>query len=211
MDFTRSKAVLAVIRHEAQRRDEVERDPHWAYEQQFADNAFTNELCLILLVALRHQLERKLIRLAARAGYGGAEIGGPQYEQGLLDLRKAGSGATDWNKVNGRLGITSANRPSPIESLRLLANAYKHDPNTQPDQLVTHLGLSTSISYAELPESDALREGLAVSVGLAPSANYSAIAERFIDPVEAFLSDIENRVPLSRVRWGPVGLTDFLR
>jgi hypothetical protein len=207
MDFTTSKAVLAVIRQEADRRNAVPRDPDWEYEQWLADTAFTYELCLIFLVALRHQLERELVKLAACAGYGGAEITRVQYQQSLDDLRKVGSGATDWKKVNGRLSITSTNRPSPIETLRLLANAYKHDPNTQPDQLlITHLGLKTTINYAELPESDALREGLAVNVGLANNSDYISIAERFIDEVQSFLDEIKKRVPLSRVRWGPVSL-----
>jgi hypothetical protein len=210
MDFTTSKAVLAVIRQESDRRNALERDPNWAYEQWHADNAFTNELCLILLVALRHQLERELVKLAALAGHGGVDLSRAQYQQRtdeLRPLRKDGSRVTDWTKVYSALGITSGNRPSPIETLRLLANAYKHDPNAQPDQLlIAHLGLTTAINYAELPESDALREGLAVNVGLARDADYISMAERLIDYVQTFLDDLKKCVLLSRVRWGPVSL-----
>jgi hypothetical protein len=210
MDLSIAKAILVVIRQESDRRNALERDPNWPYEQWLADNAFTNELCLIFLVSLRHQLERELVKLAACAGHAGAELTRSQYEQAMEQVRPTkndGSRMANWNEVNRRLGITSANRPAPIEALRLLANAYKHDPNAQPDQqLIKHLGLKTTINYAELPESDALREGLASCVGLDKSSDYIAIADRFIEEVQAFLEDIKRRVTLSPVRWGPVSL-----
>ena len=40
----------------------------------------------MLLVTLRHQIERKLVRLAARADEGAKEINGQQYQEKVKQL-----------------------------------------------------------------------------------------------------------------------------
>jgi hypothetical protein len=214
MDLSLAKSVIAVICQEAQRRNEVERDPDTAYEQSLADQAFVSELCLMFLVSLHHQLERQLINLAAHAGHGAADLTPDEYRKGLDRLKKGKGTRTDWKEVDRLLNINT--RPSPIEALRLLANAYKHDSHAQPDEkLLTHLGLQTTtvmdgtrkqIHYAELPESDTLRGGLANCVGLDATARYITIAEHFIESVQSFLDDVKQHVTLSRVLWGPISL-----
>jgi hypothetical protein len=61
------KEVIAVIRAEQQRRASLltDEDPNFAYDHWlFKDEPFVNELCLMLLVTLRHHVERELVRLA---------------------------------------------------------------------------------------------------------------------------------------------------
>jgi len=56
------KQMIDVIRVEEQRRAEPRADmhPEVTYDQRvFTDAPFVNELCLMLLVALRHQVERE--------------------------------------------------------------------------------------------------------------------------------------------------------
>src|SRR5271165_1270676 len=141
MDLNTAKSVLAIIREEALRRDDVERDPTWAYEQGLADEAFVGEFCLIFLVALRHHLDRQLVNMAARANHGGAEITPEQFERDIVRLNP--NRRTDWSEVNRLLGIDEQNRPSLIAALRLLANDYKHHPHTMPgNALIKHLNLT---------------------------------------------------------------------
>jgi len=139
MDLSVAKSVIAVIRQEDQRRNEAERDPNFAYEQWLSDQAFVSELCLMFLVALRHQLERQLINLAAHAGHKGVDLTPTQYRQRMETLRRKKGIGIDWNAVYRLLNVST--RPAPIEALRLLANAYKHNPQAQPDEeLLKHLG-----------------------------------------------------------------------
>ena len=52
-------------------------DPDYAYDQWlFTDEPFVNELCLVLLVVIRHQLERELLGLLARVIVDAKEIDG---------------------------------------------------------------------------------------------------------------------------------------
>jgi hypothetical protein len=58
----------------------ADEDPDLASDQwQFGDEPFVNELCLILLVAVWHQVEREVIWLAARVTGDGKQITREQY------------------------------------------------------------------------------------------------------------------------------------
>lgn len=201
MDIQIARSVLKVIREEALRRDSADRDPYFADEQWLADRAFVNELCLMLLVALWHQIERELVLMGARASQGDADLSPADYQRALDALRK-GLGI-DWPKLRKLLNV--ATPPPEMWALQRLANAYKHDPTTGPsDELISHLGLTTTVNYNSLPESDALRQGLAACVGLDKYAGYVAITEAFINAAEVFLDDIRRNAKLGRVLWGPV-------
>jgi hypothetical protein len=216
MDLRIGKSVIAVIKQEQGRRDDLlHDDPTIAHDQWlFTDEPFINELCLMFLVALRHQVERQLVHLAARAGDSGSDLTRKEYDLRLQNLRRGKTGVTNWDDVERLLQPKVCIQYQSIEALRLLANAYKHDPNAQPStELLNHLGLPTTVNYADLPESGALREGLAVCVGLNKGADYCEIAERFVDCVEVFLNDVQRRVPLSRIEWAVISnsLDDFAR
>jgi len=212
------KEVIAVIRAEQQRRASLltDEDPNFAYDHWlFKDEPFVNELCLMLLVTLRHQVERELVRLAARAADEGEEISGQQYQEKVEQLRKRLRKRGGWNEIKDRLKLESCCEGyKSMEALRLLANSYKHDPSMEPDEdLLKLLKLETGVNYAPLPESDSLREAFAASIGLGKDTPYCDIAERFVDIARDFLVNLQSRTRLSRVKWGGVSLkpSDFAR
>ncbi len=158
MDLRLFKDVIAVIRAEQERRasllDGVDPDfalDHW----HFIDQPFLNQLCLMLLVTLRHQVERELVGLAARAGHGSEEISVDQYRKNLNEFRNLNR--QGWEQIEKTLELQSSKKYNLIQSLRHLANVYKHEPSTKPDyRLIASLELPTEVNFAPLPESDAL-------------------------------------------------------
>jgi hypothetical protein len=149
--------MVSVIRAERQRRLTLlkDEDGDWAYDQWlFTDEPFVNELCLVLLVAIRHQIERELLRLLARLTVGGNEVGGSEYRRRLRNERKLLRKRDGWTNAIARLDLrTFPEWHSSIETLRLLANRYKHDPLGDPDEgLLKHLQLDLT-KCASLPET----------------------------------------------------------
>ena len=97
---------------------------------------------------------------------------------------------------------------SSMETLRLLANCYKHDPSRSPDEdLLKHLKLDPTVMYASLPESRCFRKGLALSLDLEEDADYCAIAEELLARAEHFLADVEQQPAIGKVKWGPTSLS----
>lgn len=209
------KQMIDVIKAEEQRRWSLltDKDPNFAYDQWlFTDGPFVSELCLMLLVSLRHQVERELVGLAARAADDGKEISGQEYQEKVKQLRK-GKG-WNWEEINKRLKFKSCEGDVFMEALRLLVNSYKHDPSIEPNEdLLKLLKLKTGVKYAPLPESDSLREGFADFIGIAKDTGYCDITTRFIDIASDFLANVNSRTRVSRVHWGAVSTNpkDFAR
>jgi hypothetical protein len=216
MDFKTATEVIGVIRAERQRRlDRLQgEDPDVFYDQWlFTDEPFVNEMCLMVLVALRHGVERKLVSFAACAN-AGTTISNSQYRQNLAKQQKLFGGRGGWAHLVATLGL----RPSPecersMETLRLLANCYKHQAGQTPtEQLLAHLSLPPKppeqlvVGYMSLPESHAFREGLAASVNLPKEADYCTIAEKFVDLANQFVKDAQHGARLARVQ---VSLAEF--
>ena len=150
-----------------------------------------------------------VLHFAACAADNGQKIDRAQYLARIDELRKMKK-AKERSEIEKRLSLRSSSHHRAIEALRLLANAYKHDPRKQPtNKLIAHLGLHPTLAYAELSESDELQKGLARIVGLTGNAGYSAIAEGFVNHVEGFLYDVQTWTKLSIVKWGKVSFTDF--
>jgi hypothetical protein len=214
MDARILKDIIAVIKTEQQRRASLltDEDPNIADDQWlFTDAPFVNELCLMLLVTLRHHVERELVRLAARAD-DGKEISGQQYRDKVRDLRDQVRSAKGWKTISTKLKLNSCAEYTCMEALRLLSNSYKHDPFLEPDEnLLQSLKLKAGVNYAPLSESDSLQEGLAVLVGLGKDAVYCDTAERFVDKASIFLADVEKRTNFSRVKREPISLADSAR
>ncbi|HVR26024.1 MAG TPA: hypothetical protein VMU26_22215 [Candidatus Polarisedimenticolia bacterium] len=217
------KQMIDVIRVEEQRRAKRRADMHpdVTYDQWlFTDAPFVNELCLMLLVALRHQVERELVLLAARLAADGSEISVEQYHKNVHRERELLKERDGWKRIFIRLDVKSCQETKVLEALRLLSNSYKHDPFVKPDvKLLKLLNLpsewpkkktamsmsdATSIgsqspkmpkkkSYAPLPESSSLQEAFAVFVGLGRDADYCDITERFVESVNEFLESLKNR------------------
>jgi hypothetical protein len=206
MEFGSFKEMISVIRSEQQRRASLlnDQDPSAIDQWMYEDRPFVNELCLILLVALWHQVEREVVGLAARAWDDTAKISRQQYEgnrekvQDILRSEKKG-----WKAIGAKLELQSCDGYGPLKDvLRLLANSYKHDPSTRAVQkLLKNLSLDTTLKYASLPESDGVREGFATLIGLGKDADYCDIAEKFVDIANIFLVCVaeKNRTRLSQV------------
>jgi hypothetical protein len=215
MDARILKDIIGVIKAEQRRRASLltDEEPNVADDQWlFTDMPFVNELCLMLLVTLRHQVERELVRLAASAADDGKEINGWQYREKVRELREQMRNRKGWETIGSKLKLKSCAEYASMEALRLLANSYKHNPFLEPDEsLLKWLKLKTGVDYAQLPESHSLQEGLAVLVGLGKDATYCDTAERFVDKASAFLADARKLTNVSRVKREPMSLTDFAR
>jgi hypothetical protein len=214
------KDLIAVIRTERDRRITTLKDEHPDYAVDrwlFTDEPFLNELGLVLLVAIRHQLERELIRLAARVTDDRHEMSGDEYRQRIEDERER-LRTEGWKSLIAKLRLQAFPEwNTSLKTLQLLANDYKHNPSHGPgEDLLKQLGLNPIISrsptvrYAPLPESRHFREALALSLNLDSGADYSAIADEFLSRAERLLEDVEQQLGLSPVKWGPVSLTEFV-
>jgi hypothetical protein len=168
------KNMITVIKAERQRRVSLltDKDPDIAYDQWlFTHEPFVNELCLMLLVTLWHQVERELVGFAARAADDATEISGEQYQERVREERKLWR--NDRKKICASLKLKSCDGHISMRALRLLANLYKHNPSKEPDkEMLQLLKLETGGNYAPLPESQGLQEGLAVFIGLRKDASY---------------------------------------
>lgn len=91
MDINTLNGMIAIIRNEQERRaSQLENeDPQYAYDQWlFTDEPFINDLCLMMLVTIRHQVEKELVSLAALAMNNGQEIESMQYWDNIEKLKK---------------------------------------------------------------------------------------------------------------------------
>lgn len=64
-----------------------------------------NELCLTLLVAIWHNVERELVWISARVTRNGRELDGEQYEQRVQEERKQLRGRNGWEKITAKLRL----------------------------------------------------------------------------------------------------------
>jgi hypothetical protein len=218
MDANVTKQMIQVIRLEQHRRARcaaqlADEDPNLAGEEWvFTDEPFVNELCLMLLVAVWHQVEREVIWLAARLTGDGQKISRDQYLKNAQDAQKLFSNRRG-RKILEKLKLTSFPEwESQMETLRLLANCYKHDPSRVPnDKLLRHLELDETAHYLPLPESRNFQKGLAAYVHLPQDADYCDIAERLLDCAARFLLNLQKKTAETGLlsTWGPVNFGDL--
>jgi hypothetical protein len=220
MDFKIARQMIGVIRTERQgRSDRVKNeDQDFASDQwSFTDEPFINDMCLLVIVALRHQVERELVFLAACAcAKVGPTITRKQYQQEVVSLREEIRNKDGWKNVIATLNLESfVEWETAMKTLQLLANCLKHEPTQEPDKkLLNHLNLPLKpqgpliVSYMPLPESGCFREGLAESVNLPKDADYCTIAETFVDLANQFLESVRQKTILAQIT-GPVSLVEF--
>jgi len=206
------KEMISVIRAEQQRRESLLTDegPDSYYIWCFENESVINELCLMLLVTLRHQVERELVQLAALAVDDGQEISHQHYYDRVKELRK-GIG-WNWKEIKERLNLKffeECQEYKSVEALRLLANSYKHDLSVEPAEDLKEFLDLPKVSYAPLPESDLFREKLATFIGLERKTLYCDITERFIDVASAFLEKVERQTNLDKVKLEAGLIDDF--
>ncbi len=214
MDTKIAKETLKVIREE--RKGQLAKLPDHqdaAYDQWlFYVEPFVNDLCLMLLVAIRHQVERELLSLAARVTNDGKTITTERYRERVQEIRSLKKGC--WPEISKTLGLPSfPDWNGSMKTLQLLANCYKHEPSQGPEKkLLKHLGLDQTREYAPLPESGCFREGLALYLKLDKNTDYCDIAEELLKQADGFLASVQQQPNIRKVKWAPVSLhpKDFL-
>ena len=83
-------------------------------------------MCLTLLIAVRHQVERELVLIKARAN-GGTTIPQKQYEQNVINERQQ-LRTKGWKALEDSLQLGSLPQwNTSMKALELLANSIKHD------------------------------------------------------------------------------------
>jgi hypothetical protein len=217
MNLNVAREVVRVIRAENDRRlsPQESEEPEDAYNRWLCrDEPFINDMCLMLLVALHHELERQLVFLSARVTEPpGQDIPKELWHQNIAAehrrLRKRGG----WKRLAQRLKLDNREEwTSSIETLRLLANFYKHEPFLKPNgnrkehlKLLEHLRLDAGKNYAPLPQSRCFQEGLATYLGLQTDADYCDIADQLIGRVERLVADLPKDIELRRITGGGSG------
>ena len=168
-----AKATLEVIRTEQARlQSRLPDDPGAAYDQYlYFDKPFINDLCLMLLVAIHHQVERELVLLAAKVVRDDElTLSADEYRRRVKEERRLFANRGSREQLTGKLRLPTFHEwNTSLESLRLLVNIYKHAPFGGPegrstqderDNLRKHLNLDRKHNYASLPDSGGVREGL---------------------------------------------------
>ena len=202
------RQAIDAIRVERDRRsnEPQNEDPDVAQQWAFEDEVFINDMCLMMLVALRHEVERELLSLAARVG-GGHAITRKQHEHNLEIQRMTLKKRDGWKKLIETLKLESFAEWESIEALRRLANCLKHEPTREPDkELLQHLRLpllppgNHMVGYLPLPESDCFRKGLAGYLKLSTDTDYCLIADTFADLANQFVESVRRKTNLSPVQ-----------
>lgn len=178
------------------------------YYYQIIEEPFINELCLMLLVAIRHEIERELTifiakKTSERKGHTHYDFGEwVKEERKRLDglVREKG-----WSAFYSELELETGTRKW-LEILRELSNSCKHDAWGCSKRLIRKLNLPEKQLYMAPAESPSIREALAKSVGLASDADYLTIAETFVNLASALLSNFKVNlfqliVPLNPKHW----------
>jgi hypothetical protein len=218
MDTSITKKMIEVIRAERDRRymDLVEDKRWWMHY----DEPIINELCLMLLVTIWHQVERELIWIATRVTKAddGSELDGEYWKRVEIEREKYRKGGGK-GKLIAKLGLDKFDEWKSMTALNFLANSYKHDPRSTPadKDLANLLRLNQDAQSTPLAENQELREKLAESLGLregsdpwGDGADYCDIADAFLDRAASFLKKVAAQpgLNLCPLKFFPVSLDE---
>jgi hypothetical protein len=209
------KEMIDVVRTEENRRRQERADmyPEVAHDYLIStDRAFVAELCLMLLVALRHLVEKEMILLAARLAEDTGEISTEEYRKNVEKERKLLKERDGWKRIYIRLQITTGKEIQILEVLQELSNSYKHNPFAKPDtkllkllnlclewpkektvtRNVSEVSSPKKKNYATMSESGELWRRLGNLVEL-DDAELCDITERFVERVGEFMNNLISR------------------
>jgi hypothetical protein len=212
MDARMAKEVIRIIRTERNERLERVNTKDDDYYYQIMEEPFINDLCLMLLVAIRHEIERKLTIFIAKKTSERKGHGHSRYEFGKwVEKERKRVIKNNWHSFHAELKLETGTIKW-LEILRELSNSYKHDVwscsekflgklDTELKELTSELeklypgkktlDLPKKQLYMAPPESPFIRAALAMSVGLASDADYPTIAETFVNLASDLLSNFE--------------------
>jgi hypothetical protein len=161
------------------------REEHWP---------FLNDMYLLVMVAIWHATERALIRMAAQVGDPASKISADEYHAAVTTMAKPSKRT---QRLVTALSLTKYPHWRKLDTLRLLANCYKHDPFKRPQEdLLKALGLDHTLNYAGLHESSKLCAGFCSLLKLGPETQYKHVASSYLDIAERFLKEVRARAPL---------------
>lgn len=210
--------MIDVFKLEFDRRSKLRdsQNPALNYDQLvFEDEPFINELCLMTLVTLRHEIDRQIALLAARSNQKDNEISVEQYRHNVKQLQAISRNPKKfWGEIWQVLDEDIYRKYKEIEALRLISNEFKHGFFSTPDEeLLRFLSLNTSYNYAPLSESDELRKGLAIFIGISPDADYFEIVNKFVEIAHNFLTEMEKKTKPCKIKGKAVSFNPdtFLR
>jgi hypothetical protein len=193
MDAKLAASAVEVIRKERDARLSrlSNEDPDYAYDSWlFFEGPFIGDLCLTVLVAVHHQVERELLHLAARVADDGRDLSGDEFDKRVEEERGQLKDRSGRKKLVAKLKLETLDDWHSLETLRFLSNSYKHNPSQMPDEdLLRHLGLKFGVPYAPLSESEALRAALGASLGLSEAADFCDIADELISRAARCITD----------------------
>ncbi len=193
------KELIVVVRAEEERRESLPTDgSELAHcEWVWYERPLINGLYLMVLMTLRHHIEKNLVYLAARTA-----------DESVDNLKtKIG---WKWKEIIRRLELEVFEEYESMEVLRHLVNSYKHHPFEEPSEELLKLLKLEAGSCASLPESNKLQKALAAFIGLGEDASYCDITERFVDLADSYLTNVENRAKLPPEKLEVVKMSDFV-
>jgi hypothetical protein len=145
------------------------------YQATFRDTPLVNELYLLVLLFIWHEVEKEIVLIAALSSMvDNSPISRDDYSK---EVDRLGSldGKTRKRELKKLLPL-DRRQWDLLEVLRLLANSFKHDPFDKPNGiLLKRLGLPENANYAPLSESGAVRFGLSKFLGIGDEATFSEI------------------------------------
>lgn len=153
MDSPTEQGMFQIIRNERdKKRTQLEKEipEHAADIWLFDWEGFFNELCLAVLVAIHHQVERELVLIAARVTADGRELDQEEYRKEVKNERNKLKKNDGWTNLETKLQLNAfPSWSSSMRVLRILVNLFKHDPWITPDRkLLLFLNLPLNVPYA---------------------------------------------------------------
>jgi len=177
------------------------------YRATFHDTPLTNELYLLVLLFLWHDIEKEMLLLAARStAQNTTPISHDEYGKEIRRLASL-KGEKIEKELRRLLPALDAAAWKLLDVLRLLANSFKHNPFDKPSSaLLTKLGLGENLNYASLSESGAIRFGLGKFLGINEEATFSEIVDAVCKRCSGIVLMLEAGTPLRSFEHARVSL-----
>ncbi len=167
------------------------------YQATFHDTPLTNELYLLVLLFMWHEIEREIVLLAAMsASQDASPMTRDDYRK---EVERLGSldGKKRKKEIEQLLPKLDNGAWDLLDVLRLLANSFKHDPFDKPSgDLLKRLGLPKNMNYGSLAESGAVRFGLGKFLGIGDDAAFSEIVDAVRKSCDRILLMVQAGTPL---------------
>jgi hypothetical protein len=167
------------------------------YQATFRDTPLTNELYLLVLLFIWHEIEKEIVLIAALSGSQDASpITRDDYRKKVTRLEKLNQDRRK-RELEKLLPALDPRAWDLLDVLRLLANSFKHDPFDKPKGvLIERLGLPKNMNYAPMSESGAVRFGLAKFLGIGDDASFSQIVDAVCKSCDRILLALRAGTPL---------------